>query len=252
MALPAIFSSPIAGALTGGLFSAFGARKQQKASQAMAREQMAFQERMSGTAFQRAAKDLEAAGLNRVLALGSPASSPGGAMGQAQNIAGAGVSSAQQSAMATANVKTQQEQARKVGYEADIMMPKAKLARAAGEQTGDLVDFAEKEIVPTIRSTAKDAWQKAGSLWDQWGTMYDDLKSWRAKPMPQTSGAKPNPADVAQANAAAAAAKRDLKRQIAHDEKALKMYKNEDVDTRQIKKRLANARFQLKLMEDPK
>lgn len=48
-------------------------------SKAMAREQMRFQERMANTQYQRAAKDLEAAGLNRVLALGSPAHSPSGA-----------------------------------------------------------------------------------------------------------------------------------------------------------------------------
>lgn len=126
---------PLAAGMIGGAFSAFGASRQQRSSERMARQQMDFQERMSNTAFTRAAHDLNRAGLNRVLAIGSPASTPGGAMGQAQNIGAAGVSGATAAAQAAANVQLTKEQARKVGFEADMLQPKAQVAGAVGDAT---------------------------------------------------------------------------------------------------------------------
>ncbi len=87
MVAPAVAGALIGGgaSILGGLISDRGQRKANKTNLQIAREQMAFQERMSSTAYQRATKDLSAAGLNRILALGSPATAPAGALATMQN-----------------------------------------------------------------------------------------------------------------------------------------------------------------------
>lgn len=104
------FFDGMGGAIIGGLGSLFGGMMQQDASQDMAREMMAFQERMSSTAHQREVKDLREAGLNPILSakLGG-ASSPSGAMGTAVNFVGdavkTGVSTAMQAQALNASIE---------------------------------------------------------------------------------------------------------------------------------------------------
>lgn len=84
--------------LIGAGLGYMGTQDQNKAQKKAAREQMAFQERMSSTAYQRAVTDLAKAGLNPILAgkVGG-ASSPAGAQPNIRNLmegVSAGISSA--------------------------------------------------------------------------------------------------------------------------------------------------------------
>ena len=92
-------TAPIASAAS-GIAGFLGQQDTNAQNRQLAAENTAFQERMSNTAYQRQVKDLEASGLNPMLAYvkGGGASTPSGTVMPMQNAASAGATSAYQSA----------------------------------------------------------------------------------------------------------------------------------------------------------
>ncbi len=141
MAFPWAAAATVGGALIGGIASAKGQEDANEANLKIAREQMAFQERMSNTAITRRMADMRRGGINPILAGRYDASSPAGALATMGNVGAAGV----QGATAAANTAIS---ANKIFAEADLVREQLKpvMAQIGSVQADTYLKMAQKAL----------------------------------------------------------------------------------------------------------
>lgn len=157
---PALIGLAATGVAAGA--SLLGQRKANRQNRAMAREQMAFQERLSSTAYQRSMKDMRAAGLNPMLAFQQGgASSPGGAQARMESETETAVTSAKGNLRLASELKSLKST--RYLQENQAMLARNAAAREAAVTSktfleSDLVEI-QKQILqlqmPALQNSAK-------------------------------------------------------------------------------------------------